>query len=125
MVRNPLVFAFACMLAVVCGLSDSTAQDKERTGSVIGVLVARKDAKNSKSVTLDILATGEEKARAYFVAYNPGDPKAKGPFLELLALVNTAKIGDRVHCDWVNSPKGSEGGFFLTSFKVLKKADGK
>ena len=126
MIRKSVVVIFVFTLAF--GLSESTAQDKdkkERTGTVIGELKSRKDSKNGKSVTLEILGDGEEKARAYLVAYNPNDPKAKGPFVELLAVVNTAKIGDRVHCDWVNTPKGSEGGFFVTAFKVLKKADAK
>jgi hypothetical protein len=34
----------------------------------------------------------------------------------------TAKVGDRVRIVWVNSPKGSEGGFFVTAFEVLKKS---
>ena len=110
------------------GLPVSTAQDQDkraRIGTVIGELKSRKDSKNGKSVTLEILGVGEEKARTYLVAYNPNDPKAKGPFEKLLAVVNTAKIGDRVHCDWVDTPKGSEGGFFVTAFHVLKKTDAK
>ena len=33
--------------------------------------------------------------------------------------------GDRVRLTWVNAPKGSEGGFFVTGFEVLRKADRK
>jgi len=83
------------------------------------------EAKNGRSVTIEILGAGEDKPRAYRVAYNPNDPKARGPYEKLLAVVNTAKIGDRVRCDWVDTPKGSEGGYFVTSFEVLKKTDAK
>ncbi len=101
------------------------SDDKERTGTVSGELKSRTEAKNGRSVTLEILASGEEKARRYFVAYNPKDPTAEKPFKELLAKVNAAKIGDRVQIAWVNNPKGSEGGFFVTDFEILKKSDPK
>lgn len=97
---------------------------KVRTGTVTGVLKSRKDAKNGRSVTLEILAPGEEKARSYFLAYNPKEAKAKDRYVELLALVDAAKVGDRVECGWVYAPPGAEGGFFVTSFRVLKKSDG-
>ena len=124
MLHKLVILVIVPTLAITCGLSGAIAQNKdkkERTGTVIGEFKSRKDSKNGKSVTLEILGAGEEKARAYLVAYNPNDPKAKGPFVELLAAVNTAKIGDRVQCEWVDTPKGSEGGYFLTAFKVLKK----
>ncbi len=122
MIRNPVLLLSACLQAILCAPWPVLAQDKddkERTGTFIGQLTSRKDSKNGKSVVLEILAPGEEKARRYFVAYNPKDPKAEEPFKALLAKVNTAKVGDRVRITWINSPPGSEGGFFVTSFEVF------
>lgn len=125
-IRISTIGLFTCFLASLCAQWPALAQDKDDkklTGTLIGELKARIDSKNGKSVTLEILAPGEEKSRRYLVAYNPRDPKAEAPFKKLLAKVNTAKVGDRVRIAWVNAPKGSEGGFFVTAFEVLKKAD--
>ncbi len=127
MVQKLVLLAFVFASGLACGIANAAAppKDAERTGTVSGKLTSRKDAKTGKSVTIEILGDGEEKARTYFVAYNPKDPQAKEPFEKLLAVVNTAKVGDRVQCEWVNTPKGSEGGFFVTGFLVLKKANDK
>jgi len=128
MVRKATASVLVGAFVLACGLLESAAQDKdkkERTGTVIGELKSRTVSKNGKSVTLEILGAGEEKARRYLVAYNPNDPKAKAPFEELLAVVNTAKIGDHVQCDWIDTPKGSEGGLFVKAFKSLKKNEPK
>ncbi len=113
---------FACFFCID-GIGELAAQEKakERTGAVTGELKSRMAGKNGRSVMLEILAPGEEKARTYILSYNPKDPKAKDRYVELLALVDAAKIGDRVECAWVNSPPGAEGGFFVTRFRVLKK----
>lgn len=116
------------VFAIACGFVESNAQDqdkKERTGTVVGQLKSRMPSKDGRSAIIELLGDGEVRTRVYLVAYNPKDPKAKGPFTELLAAVNAAKIGDRVQCTWANSPKGSEGGFFVTAFEVLKKTDDK
>lgn len=124
MIRNSTILLFACFHAILCAQWLAMAQDeKELTGTIIGELKSRKDSKSGKSVAVEILAPGEEKPRRYLVAYNPKDPKAEAPFKELLAKVNTSKVGDRVRIVWVNAPKGSEGGFFVTAFEVLKKSD--
>jgi hypothetical protein len=99
--------------------------DKERTGTLVGELKSRAEAKNGRSVTIEVLAPGEEKARRYLVAYDPRDPAAEKPYKELRAKVDAAGVGDRVRLTWVNAPKGSEGGFFVTGFEVLRKADRK
>ena len=128
MIRTRAILLLVCVHAVLCGPWLATAQvtaDPERTGTIVGELKSRTDSKNGKSVTLEILAPGEEKARKYFVAYNPRDPKAEAPFKVLLARVNTAEVGDRVRIEWVNAPKGSEGGFFVTTFQVIQKSDPK
>ena len=126
MIRTSTIFLFAYFHAILCAQWPVMAQgkdEKERTGTLIGELKSRKDSKNGKSVSLEILAPGEDKPRRYLVAYNPKDPKAEAPFRELRAKVYTASVGDRVRIDWVNAPKGSEGGFFVTAFEVLKSSD--
>ena len=126
MVRYPAILFLACVHAVILAPWTAAAQDeKERTGTIVGELKSRVDSKTGKSATLEILAPGEEKARKYFVAYNPRDPKAEAPFKVLLAAVDKAKVGDRVRIEWVNAPKGSEGGFFVTAFEVIQKSDAK
>jgi len=112
-------------LVAQCSALAQEKDEKERSGTVIGELKSRTESKNGKSVTIEILAPGEEKPRRYLVAFNPRDPKAEAPFKVLLAAVNTAKVGDRVRVVWVNTPKGSEGGFFVTRFEVLTKSDAK
>jgi len=119
---NSMIFKIsAFVLLVGGGVMVAAAQNsgKARTGLVTGELKSRKDATNRQSVTLQILAPGEEKARFYILSYNPRDPKAKDRYTELRVLVDAARIGDRVECGWVNSPEGAEGGFFVTKFCVL------
>ena len=125
MVRRQVVLVVVFTLAIACGLSESTAQDKEkkeRTATVSGVLTSRTELKNSKNVVIEILGDGEEKTRRYGVPYVPN---GKGPITEVLAAVNRAKIGDRVYCDLVYGAYGYESGFTVTAFQVLKKADAK
>jgi hypothetical protein len=88
-----------------------------KTGTIIGRLVATKDTKDGKNTIIDVLAPGEEKARDYYVVY---DPKIKGPIPSVLAAVRAAKVGDRVEFDWVQTGHGPA----ITRFGVLRKADG-
>jgi hypothetical protein len=126
MIRYQAILVLVGVHAVLLARWTATAQDeKERTGTIVGELKSRVDSKTGKSATLEILAPGEVKARKYLVAYNPRDPKAEAPFKVLLAAVNTANVGDRVRIEWVNAPKGSEGGFFVTAFQVIQKSDAK
>jgi hypothetical protein len=91
-------------------------KDKEgaRTGTIIGDLKARSDTKDGKNSTIEVLAPGEEKARSYFVNY---DPAIKGPLPKVLEAVRAARIGDRVEFEWV----GTNHGPAITKFKVLPK----
>jgi hypothetical protein len=94
---------------------EALAQDKQqekRGGTIIGELKGRQDKGNN--TIIEVLAPGEEKARRYFVNY---DPKIKGPIKSVLAAVRHAKIGDRVEFEWVATGHGPA----ITSFKVLKK----
>jgi hypothetical protein len=91
------------------------AQDKQQQkpgGTIIGELKGRQD--KDKNTIIEVLAPGEEKARRYFVNY---DPKIKGPIKSVLAAVRNAKIGDRVEFEWIATGHGPA----ITSFKVLKK----
>lgn len=105
-----LSFIVASFLLV----ADSDAQDKKREGAVIGVVKDSKASKDGKNMFLDVLAPGEEKARAYHVVY---DPKIKGPVPEVLKAVREAKVGDMVELQWVETGHGPA----MKSFKVLKK----
>jgi len=126
MIRTSTILLIAFSHSILFVPRPAMAQDggeKERTGTTTGELKSRINAKTGKSVVLEILAAGEERPRRYLVSFNPKDPKAEAPFKEVLAAVNTAKVGDRVKIAWVHGPKGSEGGFFVTAFEVLKKSD--
>ena len=123
--RNSVVFGFALALVIAPGVPELTAQEKdkkERTATISGVLKSRTEVKNTKHLIIEILADGEEKPRRYAV---PHVPNEKGPITEVLGNVHKAGIGDRVQCDLVYGAYGYEGGFTVTTFQVLKKADAK
>jgi hypothetical protein len=106
---------FALLLA--CGLG--AAQDqKKRSGTLTGEVKSQKKTPNGKNVIIEVLASGEEKARSYRVQY---DPKVKGPMPAVLEAVSAAKVGDRVQLEWVDTGEG----LAIKSFEVLKKADKK
>jgi len=122
MVWKAAVFVLVFTLVIAWGPSRWAAQEnakKRRTGTVIGELKSRKETNKGKNVILEILAAGEERARAYAVLY---DPKTKGPNAEVLATLNTAKIGDRVKCDWAYL---DEGGPVVMGLQVFRKTDAK
>jgi hypothetical protein len=114
-----LVAAALGLVELGAGGQEAFAQEKQekekdkRGGTIIGELKGRQDKDNN--TTIEVLAPGEEKARRYFVNY---DPKIKGPIKSVLAAVRTAKIGDRVEFQWIATGHGPA----ITSFKVLKKA---
>lgn len=89
-------------------------KDGVRTGTIIGELKSRSNTKDGKNSTIEVLAPGEEKARSYFVNY---DPAIKGPLPKVLEAVRAAKVGDRVEFEWV----GTNHGPAITKFKVLPK----
>jgi hypothetical protein len=96
------------------GLTQAQEKDKKkRTGTVVGEIKSSKVSPNGKNQIIEVLATGEEKARPYRVAY---DPKVKGPIPEILEKVKAAKVGDRVRLEWIEGE-----GFNITAFEVLKK----
>jgi hypothetical protein len=108
-----LVFALAVVVTV------GGAQDqKKRSGTLTGEIKSQKKTPNAKNVIIEVLASGEEKARAYRVLY---DAKVKGPIPTVLEAVSAAKVGDRVQLEWVDTGEG----LAIKSFEVLKKADKK
>ncbi|HET6576596.1 MAG TPA: hypothetical protein VFG68_23565 [Fimbriiglobus sp.] len=90
---------------------DAPGADK-RSGTISGVVKATKE--RGKNVMIEVLAPGEEKARPYFVQF---DPKVKGPIPKVLKAVQAAKVGDRVVFDWVATGHGPA----IVKFEVLKK----
>ena len=68
---------------------------EKRSGTVSGEIKAKKEQNNN--VVIEVLAPGEEKARPYFVQY---DPKIKGPLPDVLKVVRAASVGDQVVIDW-------------------------
>jgi len=100
--------------ALLCALSAIAQDSKPASGKIFGVIKAQKDSKDGKNTIIDVLAPGEEKARAYFVNW---DPKAMAPIESVLKAVRAAKVGDRVQFEWTQTNHGPA----ITSFQVLKK----
>ena len=106
---------FMTLFLVLLTAQLAPAQEPKKTGgAIVGTLKARTDTKDGKNSNIEVLAPGEEKARSYFVNY---DPKIKGPLPEVLKAVRAATIGDRVEFDWIQTNHGPA----LTSFKVVRE----
>ena len=114
MFAKTITMSFVITCFVLCGLSSAGQEEKKKGGTVIGTLQSEKKTKDGHNSMIDVLAPGEEKARTYFVNY---DPKIKGPIPSVLKAVREAKIGDRVELEWV----GTNHGPAITAFRVLKK----
>jgi hypothetical protein len=99
---------------LVAGLPGTAQDQQHKGGTIIGELKSQKNTADGKNTVIEVLAPGEEKARAYHVQY---DPKLKGPVPAVLAAVRAAKVGDRVEFDWVGTGHGPA----IKSFQVLKK----
>ncbi|HSQ54953.1 MAG TPA: hypothetical protein VLM40_04335, partial [Gemmata sp.] len=95
---------------------DDSAPAEARKGTISGVIRAMEE--KNHNVTIQVLAPGEEKARSYFVQF---DPKIKGPIPEVLKAVKAAKVGDSVAFDWVATNHGPA----IVKFEVLKKTERK
>ena len=107
------VIMAALVLALVAA-GEGAAQEKKRSGTLTGEIKSQKKTPNGKNVVIEVLASGEEKARSYRVQY---DPKVKGPIPAVLDAVQAAKVGDRVQLEWVDTGEG----LAIKSFEVLKK----
>src|SRR5581483_1156169 len=89
----------SALIALLCH-GTAEAQDKKASGTVIGVVKGKNDTKDGKNTILEVLAPGEEKARAYHVIY---DPKVKGPIPAVLKAVRAARVDDMVELTWVGT----------------------
>ena len=83
----------------------------QRSGTISGEIKSKKEQDNN--IVIEVLAPGEEKARSYFVQY---DPKIKGPIPEVLKAVGAAKVGDQVEFDWEATGHGPA----IVKFEVSK-----
>ena len=93
---------------------DDAPAKETRTGTISGEIKAMKEQGNN--VVIEVLAPGEEKARSYFVQY---DPKIKGPIPQVLKAVKVAKVGDKVAFDW----EATNHGPAIVKFELLKKPE--
>src|SRR5690348_12286801 len=81
----------------------TSQEEKKLTGTIVGEVKSQKNTADGKNTMLGVLAPGEEKAREYHVLY---DAKRKGPMPEVLHAVRSAKVGDRVEFEWVQTGHG-------------------
>jgi hypothetical protein len=102
------------------GTSDGSAKhapkDTNRSGTIAGEIKSKKAQGNN--VVIEVLAPGEEKARSYFVQF---DPKIQAPMPKVLRAVRAANVGDKVLFDWVATGHGPA----IVKFEVRKKAEEK
>ena len=91
------------------------AAPEARGGTIDGEVKATRE--QGKNAVIEVLAPGEEKARSYFVQF---DPKLKAPMPEVLKAVRAAKVGDRVVFDWEATGHGPA----IVKFEILKKKGG-
>jgi hypothetical protein len=104
------------VLRTSAGRGKDAAKDKQRSGTIAGEIKAKKA--QGKNVVIEVLAPGEEKARSYFVQF---DPKINAPIPEVLKAVRAASVGDRVLFDW----EATNHGPAIVKFEVQKKTEEK
>jgi hypothetical protein len=113
--RNQMIRLIVVMFAITAAmLTAADAQEKKRGGTVIGTVKGAKDINKGKNTQIEVLAPGEEKARAYFVNF---DPKIKGPIESVLKAVRAAKVGDVVELEWEDTNHGPA----IVAFRPFKK----
>src|SRR2546425_702737 len=112
MIAKTIAMSFMLAVLAFCGFSDA-AQEKPKSGTVIGALKSQKDSKDGKNTIIEVLAPGEEKPRSYHVLW---DAAIKAPMPAVLKAVRAGKVGDRVELTWV----GTNHGPAITAFKVLR-----
>ena len=100
-------------VAFAAGPANANQDEKPRSGKIIGELKSQKNTQDGKNTIIEVLAPGEEKARAYHVLY---DPDVKGPLAAVLTAVRAAKVGERVELEWVQTGHGPA----IKVFKVIK-----
>jgi hypothetical protein len=104
------------VLRTGAGRGKGASKGGKRSGTIAGEVKSKKAQGNN--VVIEVLAPGEEKARSYFVQF---DPKLKGPMPEILTAVRAAHVGDQVLFDWEATGHGPA----IVKFEVRKKAEKK
>src|SRR5438552_6074137 len=93
---------------------DDPKAEKERKGTVTGVVTAKGDN------WIEVKADGEEKARKYTPHWRGGNPNAGGgPDKEVVAKIKETPVHSRVRIEWVFEERPR-----VEKIEVLKKADG-
>ncbi len=112
----PMMLGF-CALTLLFSLlsADTTAQDKRRTGTIVGLVTDKGNSKTMNNAWVEVKADGEEKGRKYWPA---ADRKIGGPDREILAAIRTVAIGARVQIEWIDAGDGKD----ISKFQVLKPA---
>jgi hypothetical protein len=91
--------------------NEETHAGQLRSGTVAGVIQSKKE--QGKNIVVEVKAPGEEKARAYFVQF---DPKVQGPIPEVLQAVREAPVGSQVFLEWVATGHGPA----IVRFQLLR-----
>ncbi|MBM3994107.1 MAG: hypothetical protein FJ303_08125 [Planctomycetes bacterium] len=111
------LLAFTAIALLFSGITHADQKDKKkRTGTLVGEIKSSKVSPNGKNQIIEVLASGEEKARTYRVQY---DPSVKGPIPKVLEAVKAAKVGDRARLEWIDTGEG----LAITAFQLLKKME--
>jgi len=95
--------------------ADVAAQEKRKTGTILGFVTDKGNSKAMNNAWVEIKADGEEKGRRYWPA---ADRKIGGPDREILAAIRAVAIGARVQIEWIDAGDGKD----ITKFQVLKPA---
>lgn len=110
---------FVCIVPALLFLAGAwnagQAQEKKKMGKIMGEVKSSKKSPNGKNIFMEVLAPGEEKPRKYFVAL--GYLKEKGP--AVLKTVQSAKVGDRVQLEWIDTGEG----LAIIAFAILNKKE--
>jgi hypothetical protein len=86
--------------------------DNKASGrTVVGKLKSKIDTPDGKNTNIEVKAPGEEKARKYFLIY---DPKLRKPLTKVLHAVRSASVGETVELEWVKTGHGPA----ITNFTV-------
>ncbi len=85
--------------------------NKASGGTVVGKLKSKIDTPDGKNTNIEVKAPGEEKARKYFVNY---DPKLRKPLPKVLHAVSSASVGGTVELEWIKTGHGPA----ITNFMV-------
>src|SRR5438874_5442618 len=113
-IRYAWLSAVGVLLLGLCAASaDDKKDEKERKGTVTGVVTARGDA------WIEVKADGEEKARQYVPHWRGKNPSEGGGFDKpMLAKLKEVPVNSRVRLEWVADERVR-----VDKIEVLKKPD--